>query len=220
MKNSLKKIYRATVGKIFPDTGKIREQMLRKELKNCRTVLDLGCGPSSPLKELRQKPALEFESIGVDIFEPYILKNLEKEKIHSKYLNANILTIDFPENSFDCAILIDVIEHLEKRDFLEFLPKLSKIAKKIIIITPNDFIEQNEYDNNPFQVHRSGWTVKEMETLGFDCFGLSGWKKLRTKEWKLKIRPFWIGEIISNISQSIVYKRPYLAYHIVCIKNR
>ncbi len=219
MKKILKSAYRQTFKKIFPDTGEIIESLLRDELKNCQSVLDLGCGPSSPLKNLKKAPALELYSVGVDIFEPYILNNLAKEKIHSEYINSNIFAIDFPPQSFDCALLIDVIEHFTKKDFLDFLPKLEKIAKKIIIITPNGFIKQETYDNNPYQIHRSGWTKQDLTELGFSCRGLSGLKFLRGQEWEPKIKPAWLGEIISNLTQPLVSRRPHLAYHLIAIKN-
>jgi 2-polyprenyl-3-methyl-5-hydroxy-6-metoxy-1,4-benzoquinol methylase len=219
MRKLIKSIYRLSFKKIFPTTGEIIESILRKELKDCKSVLDLGCGPSSPLKYLKKEPRLTLYSVGVDIFEPYILKNLEENKIHSEYINTDIFKIDFPANSFDCILLIDVIEHFEKTDFQNFLPKLEKIANKIIIITPNGFIEQKTYDNNQNQIHLSGWTQKEMKKLGFKCNGLSGLKFLRGQEWEPKIKPAFIGDIISNITQKITWNIPGLAYHLVCIKN-
>lgn len=215
IKKSLKKFFKI----FFPDTVMIIEKTLRKELADCKSVLDLGCGPSSPLKNLKKTPAMEFYSVGVDVFEPYILRNVEREKIHSKYINADILSIDFPPKSFDCAILIDVIEHFEKKDFLNFLPKLNQIAKKIIIITPNGFIEQKSYDNNPYQIHKSGWTVNEMRKYGFECFGLSGLKYLRGQMWEPKIKPIVLGGVISDITQPLIKYMPKLAYHLICIKK-
>ncbi len=219
MKKLINYIYRIGFKKIFPTTGEIIESILRKELKDCKSVLDLGCGPNSPLRYLKKEPPLIFYSVGVDIFEPYILKNLEKNKIHSEYINTDIFKINFQPNSFDCVLLIDVIEHLEKTDFKNFLPKLEKIANKIIIITPNGFIKQRIYDDNQNQIHKSGWTQKEMKKLGFKCNGLSGLKFLRGQEWEPKIKPAFIGDIISNITQKMVWNNPAIAYHLVCIKN-
>ena len=219
MNRLFKSVYRHTFKKLFPNTGNIIEFILRTELKGCCSVLDLGCGPSSPLKKIKNDQAFQLYSVGVDIFEPYILNNLVQEKIHSEYINADIFSIDFPPQSFDCALLIDVIEHLNKKDFLAFLPKLEKIAKKIIIITPNGFIEQEAYDGNNHQAHRSGWTVDDFLNSGFSCRGLSGWKFLRGKKWQSKIRPVWLGEAFSDFTQPFVSSFPRLAYHIVAIKS-
>lgn len=216
----MKKIIKSVFRKIYPSTEQIIENIFRQEIKKGDKVLDLGCGPHSPIKMLKKNPNLELYSVGVDIFHPYIQNNIEIEKIHTKYIEQDILTIDFPENSFDCAIMVDVVEHIKREDFIAFLPKLEKIAKKIIIITPNDFIEQDTYDENIYQRHLSGWTVKDFTDLGFTCFGLSGLKSLRKELWVPKIKPAVLGGMISDMSQPFVYKNPIHAYHIVAIKNR
>jgi SAM-dependent methyltransferase len=216
MKSKLKSIFK----KIYPSTDMLIEKLFRQEIKKSQSVLDLGCGPHSPLKMLKKNPDLNLYSVGVDIFSPYIKNNIEIEKIHTKIIEGNILEIDFPENSFGCAIMIDVVEHIKKEDFINFLPKLEKIAKKIIIITPNDFIEQDTYDENIYQRHLSGWTVSDFEELGFKCVGLSGLKSLRKELWIPKIKPQILGSMVCDMSQPFVYKRPKLAFHIAAIKNR
>lgn len=218
MKETLKKIYKNTFKKIFPSAGEIVDSFLINELKDCSRVLDLGCGPSSPLGRIKDKLRPDLYSVGVDNFDPYLEKN-KKDKIHSEYVKSDIFNINFPEKSFDCALLIDVIEHFEKDDFLKFLPKLEKIAKKIIVMTPNGFVKQEEYDNNAYQIHKSGWTTEDMNKLGFECFGVSGLKSLRGEHALTKIRPIVIGNMVSNITEPFVYNNSKLAYHLICVKN-
>lgn len=204
------------IRKVIPATPDVIRKLLIRELKDCKNILDLGCGENSPLRLLKGNPAFKnLHSVGVDIFSPYILKNINEKKIHSEYLNMNIFDIDFPEKSYDCAILFDVIEHFERKDFLNFLPKLEKIAKKIMIITPNGYIDQDEYDSNPYQVHRSGWTVKDFADLGFKTYGLSGLKFLK----KFSIKPRPLNTIIADISQMFIYKLPKSAFHLIAIKK-
>lgn len=210
------KIIKKIIRKIIPSTPDIIKKLLQKELKDCKNVLDLGCGEKSPLRFLKDDPSFkDLHSVGVDIFTPYILKNIEENKIHSEYINKNIFEIDFPEKSFDCALLLDVIEHFKREDFLNFFPKLEKIAKKIIIITPNGFVKQDIYDNNPYQIHKSGWTVEDLEKLGFKCYGMSGLKSIK----KLKIKPLFLETIASDISQLFIFNKPKLAFHIIAIKK-
>ncbi len=218
MKKIFKKIYKNSFKKIFPSTGEIMDKFLINELGGCSTVLDLGCGPSSLLGRIKNKLRPDLYSVGVDNFEPYLKKN-KKEQIHSKYIKSDILDINFPEKSFDCALLIDVIEHFDKNDFLKFFPQLEKMVKKIIILTPNGFVKQEKYDNNMYQIHKSGWTVEDMNKLGFKCFGVSGLKSLRGDYALTKIKPAFIGNIISNITEPFVYDNPKHAYHLMCIKN-
>ena len=215
MKKFLKFIYKKTLKRYFPPNNEIIDGILIDELKNCTKVLDLGCGPNSPLGRLKNDLNKNLYSVGVDIFEPYI----EKNKMHSECIQGNIFDINFPENSFDCALLLDVIEHFEKKDFIKFMPKLEKIAKKIIVMVPNGFINQDEYDKNIYQTHRSGWSLTEMEGLGFKCHGVSGLKFLRGELGISRIKPRIIGEILSTFTGPFIYNRPKIAFHLICIKN-
>lgn len=218
MKNLLKKIYQVTFKKIFPSPDQILDNFLVEEIKNCNSVLDLGCGPSSPLGRIKNRLKTDLYSVGVDDFDPYLEKN-KINNIHFKYVKSNILNIDFPEKSFDCALLIDVIEHFEKDDFINFIPKLEKIANKIIVVTPNGFVEQDEYDGNDYQIHKSGWTVADLEKIGFKCFGISGHKSLRGKFALPIIKPAFVGNMICNLTEPFVYNNPKSAYHLMCVKK-
>lgn len=218
MKNILKYIYKNTFKKIFPSGAEILDNFLVQELKDCSRVLDLGCGPSSQLGRIKNKLKPDLYSVGVDIFDPYLEQN-QSTKIHSEYVKSNIFDINFPDNSFDAVMLIDVIEHFEKQDFLNFFPKLQKIAKKIIVLTPNGFVKQTEVDNNIHQVHLSGWSCEEMEKLGFKCFGISGLKSLRGECALTTIRPIFLGNMICNLTEPFVYNKPEKAFHLLCVKN-
>ncbi|MDQ3245116.1 MAG: class I SAM-dependent methyltransferase [bacterium] len=217
MEKLLKKIYKNSFKKIFPSAGEIIDSFLIKELKDCIRVVDLGCGQYSPLGRIKDKLSPHLYSVGVDDFDPY-LETSKQQKIHSEYIKSNIFAINFPDNSFDCALLLDVIEHFEKEDFLKFLPRLEKIAKKIIILTPNGFVNQNTYDGNEYQVHKSGFTVDDMSSLGFTCYGVSGLKTLRGEYAVSRIKPLILGNMICNITEPLVYKSPKKAYHLICVK--
>ena len=218
MEQLLKKIYKNTFKKIFPSGGEVLEAFLIKELKDCSRVIDLGCGQYSPLGRIRDKLNPNLYSVGVDDFDPY-LETSKKQGIHSEYIKSNIFNITFPDNSFDCALLLDVIEHFEKEDFLKFLPQLEKIAKKIIILTPNGFVNQDTYDGNEYQIHKSGWTVEDMEKLGFTCYGVSGLKTLRGEYAVSRIKPLVLGNMICNMTEPLVYNNPRKAYHLICLKH-
>jgi SAM-dependent methyltransferase len=218
MKEILKNIYKHTFKRVFPSAGEISDNFLINELKDCASILDLGCGPHSPLGRIKNKLKPNLYSVGVDDFDPYLDGN-KKNKIHSKYIKSNIFNISFPEKSFDCAILLDVIEHFEKDDFLKFISKLEKITKKIIIFTPNGFIKQDKYDGNDYQIHKSGWTVEDMTELGFKSLGVCGLKSLRGELAVTKIRPIFLGNMISNITEPMVYNKPESAFSLMCVKN-
>ncbi len=205
----LKKTYR----KIFPDF--LSE--FTKLAEGYSSILDVGCGNNSAVQYLSD----DSYKVGVDAFEPSIEKSREKG-IHNKYYKLDVLEIEkeFGANSFDCVVAIDLIEHLEKTDGLELLRQLESIAKKrMIIFTPAGFLPQGEYDNNPWQVHLSGWEVKEMESYGYKVIGINGWKHLRGEYAELKYKPHRFWQLFSDITQLIVKNKPEMAFQILCYKD-
>lgn len=198
---------------------------LQRELRDCETVLDLGCGPSSPLQHCKNIK----RSVGVEAFRPY-LEESKRKNIHSEYLDKKIEELDFPEHSFDAVILIEVLEHLPEKTGYEILEKARKWArKKVIVSSPNGFINQKAVDNNPLQKHLSGWDYGKMKKLGFRCTGLAGIKFLRQEvenetmgddlttsiRWKPKF--FWFA--VATASQIFTYFFPRLAFELFSVKR-
>lgn len=112
---------------------------LKKELKDCESVLDLGCGPRSPIEFI----PIQY-SVGVELFELYLKENMNR-MIHNRYIHADIREVEFEPRSFDCVILIGVLEHLTKEEDYKLIHKMDEIArKKIVIATTNGFLAQEE----------------------------------------------------------------------------
>jgi len=196
--------------KVFPSSLKY----LKKELSDCSSVLDLGCGYNSPIQYCN----ISF-SVGVEMFDSYLAES-KKKKIHNEYIKNNILDVDFPPKSFDAVLCLEVLEHLTKEEGIKLINKMEKWAKKkIIITTPNGYLYQDGYDNNPLQEHKSGWNVDDFKKLGFNVFGINGWKKLRGYKGEIKFKPkiFWI--IISDITQKVVYYYSSKAFQLFAIKK-
>jgi len=187
---------------------------LRKELQDCKTVLDLGYGRSSPLQYFSFT-----YSVGVELFKPY-LQETRKARIFDDYIFADIREIEFKEDSFDAVLALDVLEHLTKEDGYRIIRKMQRWARmKVIIFTPNGFVLQNAYDNNPFQIHISGWTTSEFERMGFRVYGVNGWKMLRKEQAELKFKPRVFWQVISEATQKIVCFCPEYAFQLLCIKE-
>ena len=138
--------------------------------------------------------------------------------------------LDFPAKSFDAVIMIEVLEHLAKQNGMKILKSMEKWSKrKIIVTTPNGFLEQKELDNNVRQKHLSGWKINELEKFGFSIRGLAGLKFLRkerihnTEEANLlssiRYQPklFWF--IIAAISQIFAYRFPQYAFELFAVKK-
>lgn len=91
--------------------------------------------------------------------------------------------------------------------------------KKVIITTPNGYLWQNGYDNNPLQQHKCGWSVDELKELGFKVYGMNGWKKLRGYKGGIKYKPLLFWTIISDLTQKLTYHFPNLAFQLFAVKE-
>ncbi len=198
--------------KLFPPT---LIKNLNNELLGCNKVLDVGCGPNSLLKSINVP-----YSIGIDLFEPYINKSKENN-IHNKYFLIDIRKAKFEPNEFDAVICIDVIEHLTKKEVYNLIKKMEKWAnKKIIIYTPNEYVFQEEYDGNPLQKHKSGWNTQKLENLGFQVYGINGWKLLRGYKGSIKYKPYLLWQLFSDSTQKLTYRYPKFASGLLAIKRK
>lgn len=214
VKNLFRKIYHNYYVRVFPNF----QVELEKAVGKNKSLLDVGCGSNSPIQSFSQK----LNCVGVDAFSPSIKKS-KNLKIHNQYHQMDVLDIGkkFKSNSFDCVLASDLIEHLTKEEGYKLIEMMEKIAKnKVIIFTPNGFLAQREYDNNPWQVHKSGWSVKEMKERGYKVIGINGWKPLRREYASLRFWPNYFWLIISDITQFFVRNKPIKAFQILCIKTK
>lgn len=196
---------------------------LKNETKDCQSILDVGCGVNSPVQYLSR----DMHRVGVDVYGPAI-ETSKRRSIHNEYFEMNLDNIDqqFAQGSFDCVLASDVIEHVTKEDGLALIKKMEYVAKhKVIIFTPRGFIPQDEHDGNPWQMHKSGWEVKEMEDFGYRVIGVSGLK------WVWNIECLWtkrddanifvrlIRKVLVDVTQFYARNHPKHAYQIMCIKT-
>lgn len=187
---------------------------LTRHLRDCRSVLDVGCGARSPLRHVPK----HFHAEGVDAFGPAIAA-AQAEQIHDDYHRQSVTDLDFPPKSFDAVIALDLIEHLAREDGLRLLEQMEQIARKrVIIFTPNGPVDQDPYDGNPWQRHLSSWTTADFLRRGYKVRGINGLRVLRgtqahTRWWP---EPFW--SLVSNATQSYVYRRPRKAYQLLAVK--
>jgi len=184
----------------------------------CESLLDVGCGEKSPIFGFSK---LIPHTTGVDSHLPSIERS-RAEGVHTDYVQMNIADIGerFPPRSYDCVVALDVIEHFEKEAGLRLLDAMERIArKKVVIFTPNGFVAQPATADNPHQLHRSGWTVAEMRARGYDVVGIGGWRPLRGAYALPRIRPFWLTERLSLLTERYFESRPERAYQILCTKR-
>lgn len=200
---------------------------LARELKGCDTVLDLGCGHNSFLQYTPPK-----FSVGVEYFMPYLLESRRKG-IHNLYVRADIRDVEFAPGSFDAVLLLNVIEHMDRQSVFSLLSKAAVIArKKIIVISPNGFLNQGSADGNELQAHKSGWRPSELISQGFKAYGVNGLISFRKDSHRadqqdydnsllstirFKPRLFWL--IAAELSQVIAYYFPGFAFEVFYAKK-
>lgn len=190
---------------------------LGRELKECKSVLDVGCGSWSPLEKVKKT----FYSEGIDIHQPSLAK-IKKKKNHDKYRLGDVRKLGkfYQPKSFDAVIALDLIEHLKKQEGLDLLKSVEKIAKKkVIILTPNGFTKQDSSGNNPHQIHHSGWSVDDFKKRDYRVYGMRGLKFIRGEWATINFKPWFFWGLISVLSQAIVYRLPKLAYQLFAVKE-
>jgi SAM-dependent methyltransferase len=131
------------------------------------SVLDVGCGLA-----LKSQFIAADIRVGVDIWRPYL------ERIDATVpfvtVNADAMRIDelFLPRSFDLVLVLDLIEHLDKRQALELISKAETIALQAVVLeTPKGFLPQDidilGLGGDRFQTHRCGFESDELRGLGY-----------------------------------------------------
>lgn len=188
---------------LFPSAPRF----LIKELRDCDSVLDLGCGENSMLRFI---PAPNW-TVGVDAWGTCV-RTSRGRNIHHDYIMADITKLQLAEKSVDAIMLMEVLEHLTKEEGLSLLDKMKRIARKrIILTTPNGYLPQDNPDN-PFQKHKSGWEIDELQKMGFTDFrGVGG---LRVFGWDFD--RLSVALLVQSLPQKIAYRLPRKANGFIC----
>ena len=187
---------------------------LQRGLAGCRSVLDLGCGTNSIV---RRFAAGRFV-VGVDRYYPSLVRN-RAVGAYAALINADVLDLPFGERSFDAVVSLDVIEHFEKPRGYAMLSLMERLARRaVIVFTPNGLVPQQPSDN-PWQEHKSGWTVEDFESRGYAVHGIYGHKSLRGEYSRLNRRPQVVWEGISMLSHLYTGTHPRSAFGLCAVRR-
>jgi SAM-dependent methyltransferase len=183
------------------------------------SVLDVGCGANSPLGRFgRRYP----HTVGIDLF-PEAIEQAGWAGIHDEYRVMDVLDAErvFGPDSFDTCVAFDLLEHLPQRDGKRLLGLMERVARRrVVVFTPNGFLPQEATGGNPYQIHRSGWTARQLSDLGYTVRGVNGLRLLRGHKGSMRFRPRRAWGAISDMSQPFVERQPALAFHLLGVKDR
>jgi len=189
---------------------------LRRQLRDCRTVLDLGCGNCSPLRLVRG-PHL----VGVDGYAPS-LEQARARGTHDEYHLADVRRAAevLGDRRFEACVALDVIEHLPKVDGWRLLEAMEQLAtRRVIIVTPNGFVPQRSRDGD-LQEHLSGWLPAEFRARGYHVLGMNGPKALRGEYAALRYQPKAFWGLVSFVAHCLYTRRhPDQAFTLFCVKQ-
>lgn len=133
-------------------------------------VLDLGVGQGT-YKKLFGRPGTPLQNsrwVGLEVWKPFI-KKYDLEKKYDILINEDIRHFDYKTlNYVDIAFAGDVLEHMTKEESIVVVDKVLEISPKLIISIPVVYYPQDEYEDNPYEVHvKDDWSDEEMK----DTFG-------------------------------------------------
>jgi len=153
-----------------------RDKQVISRIRDEYSILDIGCGEGITLERLIKRfPNKDIR--GID----YIQKNVEICKKNGLQVDyGSVYNLKTDNNSVDCVIFLEVIEHLDKpQKALKEIYRALKPGGSLILIFPNDMIFKiarilafkfKEAFYNPGHVKQ--WTPKIMrktlEQLGFE----------------------------------------------------
>ena len=175
--------------------------------------LDIGCGEGSLLTSLR---SAKFKTTGIDID----ARSIERAKVndqHDDYILGDFMDVSL-DKTFDVVVLSHVIEHFDRDTGWRVLQRLEQLSRHLVYVeTPNGFMEQTDYDGNPFQRHLSGWFPHDFATRGYTVFG-SGPLWLRRPMGSPRPLPEFLCRNLPRLLQWFYFRRPHLAGTISAIR--
>lgn len=173
-----------------------------------QSLLDVGCGRGIVGALCRIYRAYS-RQVGLDIYGPY-LEFCGRYRFYDELLEWNLeqLPLPFRGGEFDVATAVEVIEHLDKTKGIALLEELSRVARTVIVTTPNRFFVQRAYDGNEWQQHRSRWSASDFKKIGYRVFGCGG----------LLIGGRWIRGV-SRLGEGLSRYCPAWAEFLLCVKS-
>lgn len=148
---------------------------LLEEIPDGASVLDIGAGLAK-YHELIAPPRTSRLTL-LDAHEPYLAERRSKfpgiETIHGEAYThlLSFAHVTDTRRSWDVALGIDFIEHMDRAEALDVIYLMRKVAAKVVLFTPEGNHPQDKdfysMGGDHWQTHRSTWVAQDFEKQGF-----------------------------------------------------
>jgi len=184
-------------------------------VQSYKTILDVGCGVNSPINYfVRHGQILH----GLDISSAEIGKQTKTK--YQKVINCDIHDLN-EDGKYELITALDFIEHFTKEEGFEILDKIENLAqKRVVVVTPNGFVSQTATADNPWQEHKSGWSVADFRERGYRVYGMFGPKFLRQGTAVLKHHPKLFFGLVSLILYPVYFWLPGKSFSLLAVYDK
>ena len=129
-------------------------QLIQEEVSKEDMVISFGCGILQEIEGIKCK---SFK--GIDIYEPYI--NQLKQKGYDVDCK-DITKVEYPENSFDIVLALDILEHLKYEELDEILNNVSISGNKFLFSIPFEGDPNLEADPTHIIKEDKEWWIEKL----------------------------------------------------------
>jgi hypothetical protein len=105
-------------------------------------------------------------------------------------------------SGYDLVLMADIIEHFEKEPGLALLTQLLAQNRNVLITTPFHFGPQ-VVDGNPYETHRSHWTIDDFRPWAFDYDAFSEVLILVLIAGRDAVRPTRADAVASRVAYAV-----------------
>ena len=179
-----------------------------------RSVLDVGvgfgkwgflCREFTDVSNQRYEPKTwQVRIDGIEAFADYATPTYPYIYNNIYYGDVRQLLPTLPD--YDLCIIGDVIEHFTKEEGRALLETLRKKTAYILLSSPTVFFQQ-ELFQNPYETHRSFWTVEDFDGFEFEYDEFEKWVFVALLRGDL---PAPSNIRMNGWSAKKVYSRPWL----------
>jgi ubiquinone/menaquinone biosynthesis C-methylase UbiE len=210
------------------DEKRVREFIISKVGKCVKSILDVGCGRAWVADHYLPKGVKVF-SLDISVTNPAKAVKLYPSEKHFG-ITADSFHLPFADNSFDCVIASEIIEHVVNPEM--FVKELFRVVKKsgeLIVTTP--YKEKIIYylcihcnNKTPAHAHihsfdekklKDLYSGKDLEKFSYETFGNKLLIFLRTYSI-LQFFPFWLWKVKDKFA-NFIFNKPI---HIICVYKK